>query len=127
MVFTGKLTDQHDQENNQFGGQEHPDLSGPVVEHQGVDGSLEEGPDSIEEDHQFVGRREPEHVDQEVPSQLAILLVVPEVAGEGSQRHQEEHHDHEHLQQFGECIEAIGREAVPQGQESEQLDIVLDE
>ena len=64
-----------------------------VVVEQGMQGSLQEGPQPIQNYHQPIGRGEAEHVDEEVPGQLPVLLVVEEVAGVGSQHHQEEHED----------------------------------
>ena len=125
MAVPPELESQHRHPDRQLHSEEEPHLEFPVVVHQSMHGSLQKGPQPVEHGHQHVGGREAEHVDQEVASQLAILLVVEGVAGIGSQHHQEEHQDHEHLEQPRGQVEVIGSQAVSEGQEGEDFDVAL--
>ena len=49
-----------------------------------MNGSFDEWPDSIHDDHESVGGFKSQQVDKEVSGQLPIFCVVDEVAGKGS-------------------------------------------
>ena len=101
MVVVSELHDEDGQDDEQFHSQKHPNLDSPVLVEESMNGSFEKGLDAIHNDHQGIGRGEPEHVDQEIFCQSAIFSEVKQIAAEGGEESDEENQNTEDEDHFG--------------------------
>ena len=127
MTILLQLKPQHYDPDRQLHSKEEPHLELPVVVHQSVYSSFQKRPYPVEYDHQSIGWREAKHVNQEILSEFPILLVIEGITGIGSQHHQEEHQDHEHLEESRGQVEVVGSQAISESQESENFHVALDQ
>ena len=92
-----------------------------------VDESLQEGPDSVGQRHQDVGRPEPEHVVQKVAGQLPILTVVVGVDHDAAEGDEEQHQKRQRNQALASQVEAERSVERSEAQEAEELHVAHDQ
>ena len=89
--------------------------------------SFEEGPATVGESHEHIGRLESVHVCQEVAAQFLILVIVGPVTADRASEDDEGKENGEYLEEGAGNIEAEEHVQGPDCKESEVLDIPLDE
>ena len=92
-----------------------------------MDDPLSKGPESINNDHQGIGRGKPKHVRQKVFCQSTVFRIVMEVAVEGDDEGEEENQQVQGDQQLTRDVEVEHGLEVAESEECEELDVPLDQ
>ena len=117
--------DNHDDQ--RLNSNQQPDLQEPVLEEHGMHEPLKEGLNPEHNGHQDIRGLEPVHVVEKISGQLAILIVVAQVAADGHQDEDEHEEDAEDFHHGGGRVEAEHQVEGPEPKKGEVFEVALEE